>query len=134
MDLQEGAHQLFGVTTGTLSCVTRCITLQSDHFVIWQAVPPLQLFQFTTSREPRTLFQCTPVNIRYPITTVKKALEMVSCAHRTHQSKTDMSTAYLSAPAEYEECSLSGNDYSYVLYPFTCPTSKKSQQRFRAGA
>jgi len=58
---------------------------------------------------------------------------MVSFAHRTHQSKTDMFTAHSSAPVEYEECSLSGNDYSHVLYPFTCAMSKKSQHRFRAG-
>jgi hypothetical protein len=31
----------------------------------------LQLFQFTTSRGPHTLFQCTAVNVRFPITTVK---------------------------------------------------------------
>ena len=104
MDLQEGAHLLFGVTTGTLSCVTCCITLRSDHFVIWQAVLPLQQFQFTTSRGPHTVFQSTAVSIRFPITTVMNALETVSSAHRTHQSMTDMFTAHLSAPAEYEEC------------------------------
>ena len=80
-----------------------------------------------------TLFQCTVVNITFPITTVKNALEMVSFAQGTHQHMTDMFTAHLSAPVEYEECSLSGNDYSYVLYPFTSPTSKKSRHRFRAG-
>jgi hypothetical protein len=79
-----------------------------------------------------TLFQCTVVNITFPITTVKNALEMVSFAQGTHQHMIDMFTAHLSAPVEYEECSLSGNDYSYVLYPFTSPTSKKSRHRFRA--
>jgi hypothetical protein len=53
-------------------------------------------------------------------------LEMVPFVRKTHQSMKDMFNAHLSAPAEYEECSLSANDYSHVLYPFTGPTSKKN--------
>jgi hypothetical protein len=63
-------------------------------------------------------------NIRFPITTVKNALETVSFVHRTHQSMTDMFTEHWSAPVEFEECSLLDNDYSYVLYPFRSPTRK----------